>query len=229
MFLQLTNYHMANEILYALNEAHSRGEGTLSKLSLQKLLYLSGALAPIKRVVLEYLHFITEKRGPYSKDIQNTVDHLVAIGLVEITHFDKIRRGSLANYKISEAGRTVVDLLIQYPREADKSWWISLVTRLIFSYFGGEGLKGKDDEKIKSLVYEDPTYKDLKNRGLFHHLIELDDQKGFTYKLITSMNEYMEKSRLAGSRVNLRRRAEIVLSTFFEYLYINYLSKKSHG
>jgi uncharacterized protein YwgA len=229
MYLQLTNYHMANEILYALNEAQSHGEGTLSKLSLQKLLYLSGALAPIKRIVLEYLHFITEKRGPYSKDIQNTVDHLVAIGLVKIIHFEEIKGGSLANYKISEAGHRAVDLLTQYPQEADKSWWISFVTKLIFSYFHGEGLKGKNDEKIKSLVYQDPTYKDLRIKGLFHHLIELDDPKSVTYKLISSMKEYMEKNRSAISKSDHRRSAEILLSTFFEYLYINYLSEEKHG
>ena len=229
MYLQLTNYHMANEILYALNEAQSHGEGTLSKLSLQKLLYLSGALAPIKSIVLEYLHFITEKRGPYSKDIQNTVDHLVAIGLVKIIQFEEIKGGSLANYRISEAGHTVVDLLIQYPQEADKCWWISLVTRLIFSYFHGEGLKGKNDEKIKSLVYQDPTYKNLRAKALFHHLIELDDQKGVTFKLISLMQEYIEKHRSNISKINHGRRAEILLSSFFEYLYINYLNEENNG
>lgn len=229
MYLQLTNYHMANEILYALNEARSKGEGTLSKLSLQKLLYLSGGLAPIKRVILEYLHFITEKRGPYSKDIQNTVDHLVAMGLVEITHFETFRGGSLANYRISKVGQTVVDLLLQYPEEAEKCWWISLVTKLVFSYFYGEGLRGKNDEKIKSLVYQDPTYKDLKLKGLFHHLIELDDQKSVTFKLISAMKEYITKHMPATSKSDDRRSAEILLSAFFEYLYINSLSENKHG
>ena len=225
MYLQLTNYHMANEILYALNEARSHGEGTLSKLSLQKLLYLSGALAPIKRLVVEFRHFITEKRGPYSKDIQNTVDHLVAIGLAEITHFRKIKRGSLANYRISGSGQAAVDLLIQYPKEADRCWWISLVTRLIFSYIVGEGLQGKDDEKIKSLVYQDPTYKSLRIKELFHHLIELEDENGVTHKLVSSMKEYMGKNRATGSEISRGRSAEILLSTFFEYLYLNYLSE----
>ena len=229
MYLQLTNYHMANEILYALNEARSKGGGTLSKLSLQKLLYLSGALAPIKRVILEYLHFITEKRGPYSKDIQNTVDHLVAMGLVEITRFETFRGGSLANYRISKVGQTVVDLLLQYPKEAEKCWWISLVTKLVFSYFYGEGLRGKNDEKIKSLVYQDPTYKDLKLKGLFHHLIELDDQKSVTFKLISAMKEYITKHLPATSKSDDRRSAEILLSAFFEYLYINSLSENKHG
>jgi uncharacterized protein YwgA len=207
MYLQLTNYHMANEILYALNEARSKGEGTLSKLSLQKLLYLSGALAPIKRVILEYLHFITEKRGPYSKDIQNTVDHLVAMGFVEITRFETFRGGALANYRISKVGQTVVDLLLQYPKEAEKCWWISLVTKLVFSYFYGEGLRGKNDEKIKSLVYQDPTYKDLKLKGLFHHLIELDDQKSVTFKLISAMKEYITKHMPATSKSDDRSSA----------------------
>jgi hypothetical protein len=220
---------MANEILYALNEARSKGGGTLSKLSLQKLLYLSGALAPIKRVILEYLHFITEKRGPYSKDIQNTVDHLVAMGLVEITRFETFRGGSLANYRISKVGQTVVDLLLQYPKEAEKCWWISLVTKLVFSYFYGEGLRGKNDEKIKSLVYQDPTYKDLKLKGLFHHLIELDDQKSVTFKLISAMKEYITKHMPATSKSDDRRSAEILLSAFFEYLYINSLSENKHG
>ncbi len=228
MYLQLTNYHMANEILYALNEACSKGEGSLSKLSLQKLIYLSGALAPIKRIILEYLHFITEKRGPYSKDIQNTVDHLSAIGLVEITRFEKVKGGSLANYRISKAGQAVVDLLIQYPKEADKYWWISLVTKLVFSYFHGEGLKGKTDEKIKSLVYQDPTYKELKVKGLFQHLIELDNEESVTYKLISSMKQYIEKCRIITISHD-RRGAEILLSTFFEYLYISYLSERTHG
>lgn len=217
---------MANEILYALNEARSCSDRPLSKLSIQKLLYLSGALAPIKDVILAYLSFITLIRGPYSKDIQNTLDHLVAIGLVEIVSFEKSNKAAYVNYQIAEAGKDVVKLLREYVHEDEKYWWISLVTKLVYTYFHAEGLEGNMDDKIKALVYQDPTYRKYKDNGQFHHLIELGNPNGLTYQLIDFIKEYFVKERVSIIKQGYRRTTEIILLTFFEYLYLNHLSEQ---
>ena len=83
MRLQVNNiesYKKANEILYALEAIKVYGDGIVSKVALQKIIYLSTVLAPIKEIVLSFLRFQYNYRGPWNVDIQNTVDHLVAIG-----------------------------------------------------------------------------------------------------------------------------------------------------
>ena len=104
MFYPIHNYHKANEVLYVLAAVEESGGGPVSKIALQKLLYLASALAPIKEVVLEFLHFIYQKRGPYSKDIQNAVDHLVALGVVDVVSFKRQGRAAFANGNL--LGRT---------------------------------------------------------------------------------------------------------------------------
>ena len=183
-------------------------------------------LVRVRDITLEYIKFITEKRGPYSKDIQNTVDHLVATGLVSIQSFERVKGGSLANYKITEAGQEAIKLLRLYNVEDEKHWWISLITNMAFTYYFVDELKGTNDDKIKTLVYQDPTYKKLKRSGYFHSLIELDDPENLTYQLIQFIKTHAENNVTSTRDANPRRVAEIIILTFFEYLYVSYLKEQ---
>ena len=87
MYLQFKNYRNANEVLYALYAADRIANEAVSKLGLQKLLYLAASFAPIKNIVLSVVRFSRLGRGPYSKHIQNAIDQLVAYDLADISDF----------------------------------------------------------------------------------------------------------------------------------------------
>ena len=234
MFLQLENYHMANEVLYALVAAKETSVGHLSRLTLQKVLYLSGALAPLKDIFLEYLKFNTEMLGPYKGEIQETVDHLVGIGLVDIIHFERTMRkgrrkpGVRSHYIVSVTGEETVNRLILYPHEEEKKWWISLVTGLSYSYLEADGLSGTIDEKIRSIVYQDLTYNTFRRSNLFRRLIDLTDKKGLTYQFVVFLKNYAHESDVIPSNIPERKKVEIMLLTFMEYLYTGLLNEPSN-
>jgi uncharacterized protein YwgA len=186
---------MANEVLYALNAVKKTSLGHLSRLTLQKILYLSGALAPLKDIVLTYLKYNADYLGPYERRIQNTVDHLVGIGLVDVLYFEDTRKGgALTNYGITDTGQEVVHRLVEYSHEEEKAWWISLVTSVAYSYLVADGLSGTVDDKIRALVYKDPTYEPYKQKKLFRHLIDLTDKNGLTYQFTEFIKDYATRS-----------------------------------
>ncbi len=231
MYLQLTNYHMANEVLYALDAVNKTTIGHLSRLTLQKVLYLSGALAPLKEIYLEYLSFITEQLGPYKGDIQETVDHLVGIGLVDIIYFERTKprgikqAGVRSHYVISDAGKKVVNSLILYPHEEEKAWWISLTTGLSYAYLEADGLTGTVDEKIRSIIYQDLTYNTFKKKNLLRRLIDLSDKNGLTYQFVEFLKSYSHVSDVMPLGISERKKVEIMLLTFMEYFYTGILNE----
>jgi hypothetical protein len=229
MFLQIRNYHMANEILYALSASRETTVGYLSRLTLQKVLYLSGALSPLKDVLLEYLKFNAEKLGPYGRNIQNTVDHLVGIGLVDVAYFEETKKGgALTNYIITDTGQIVVDRLIQYSNEEEKAWWISLVTGMTYSYLAANDLNGTVDEKVRTIIYQDPTYEPYRKKNHFRRLIDLSDKKGLTYQFAEFIKEYARHSGMLSSDLDERKKVAIMLVAFMEYLYTGVLNEATH-
>lgn len=217
---------MANEVLYALNAVNETIVRHLSKLTLQKVLYLSGAFAPLKDVLLEYLKFNAEKLGPYERTIQNTIDHLVGIGLVDVTYFEETNKGgALTHYVITDTGKETVRCLVLYPHEEEKAWWISLVTRLSYSYLVADGLNGTVDEKIRNIVYQDPTYEPYKKKNLFRRLIDLSDKNGLTYQFSEFLKTYSTGNNILSADLSERKKAEIMLVTFMEYLYTGVLNE----
>lgn len=230
MYLQLKNYHMANETLYVLDAAEKYSDGIVSKLSLQKMLYLSGALSPIKEVILTFLKYSYHFRGPYSKDIQNTIDHVVASGLVDICGFTKSENGKAAfvNYKITEGGTEAVRLLQRYSHEAEKHWWISIIYQLSKIYMQSEKLEGDADHRIMSLVYQEPSFKSLRKSNKKGYLINFNKKEEITSQLISFLKNYSTHNVPLFFNGNKRKQAEIVLITFFEYLYLNYVNEYYH-
>jgi len=217
---------MANEILYALSAVNKTSAGHLSRLTLQKVLYLSGALAPLKSVLLAYLKFNAENLGPYERTIQNTIDHLVGIGLVNVIYFEEtLKRGALTNYEITDIGQEVVDRLSLYPHEEEKRWWISLVTCAVYTYLTADGLNGSIDDKVRSIVYQDPTYEPFRKKNLFRHLIDLTDRNGLTFQFAEFLKAYSAQKNVVSADLSERKKVEIMLVTFMEYLYTGVLNE----
>lgn len=224
MYLQLKNYHMANEVLYVLDAAYRDANANISKLYLQKVLYLSSALSPIKDVVLTFLRYACHYRGPFSKDIQNTIDHLVAAGLVDISGINKIENQLYVNYILTIGGEVAVKTLIKYPYEEEKHWWISSVYQLSSIYMHSKKLTGDVDKRIMSLVYQEPTYVDEKQKIDRWKSVDFNKESVPIKQLI----EFIKKYEINNNK-NVRREAEVLLVAFFEYLYLNYINEHCHG
>lgn len=232
MILQLENFHKSNEILYVLNAIYENRGKSVSKIALQKILYLSGALAPIKEIILSIIRFQRIQRGPYSKDIQNIVDHLVAYGLVEITEFKVIKdKNAIAVYKISEGGQNAVSKLREYSIEEEKYWWISCICKLSLMYAEFDSAENDDEfeglDKIVRIVYQDYTFKETKENSYFRALIDFDDPDQPTAKTIQFVKGYIDENRNMFSFTNERFEAELILTAFFNQFYNNYIIEYS--
>ncbi|WP_316795213.1 hypothetical protein [Pedobacter agri] len=233
MLLQIPDFHKSNEILYVLNSVHQAEQTSVSKIALQKLLYLSSALAPVKDIILSILKFQRIQRGPYSKEIQNIVDHLVAYGLVEISEFNVVySKNSLAHYKITEGGIRAVEQLGKYSKENEKIWWIDSITRLSLTYSKLDFADGDDDfeglDKIVRIVYQDLTFKEVKSTKGFRALIDFESEHGPTRLLIDFVKNYIAENSQYFNIANPRYEAELILTSFFDYFFNNYLKEYSH-
>ncbi|WP_312334721.1 hypothetical protein [Sphingobacterium sp.] len=228
MILQLENYHNSNEILYVLHSIHVNEGKSVSKIALQKLLYLSAALAPVKEIVLSIIRFQRIQRGPYSKNIQNIVDHLVAYGLVQIAEFKVIKdKNAIALYEIAEGGINAVNKLLRYSVEEEKYWWISCISRLSLMYSELDFAE-KDDEfdgldKIVRIVYQDYTFKETKDNSYFRASIDFNDVDKPTANTIKFVKNYIKNNSELFSFDNERYEAELILAAFFNNFYNNYL------
>jgi uncharacterized protein YwgA len=226
MFLQV-DFKYANEVLYTLDSADRITKEPISKLGLQKILYLSACFAPIKNVVLAAIKYVRHNRGPYSKEIQNTVDQLVAYDLAEITDFTAVtKKISYASYRITEGGKSAVAKLRQYSAEEEKAWWINCVVKLSKIYINEDYLSEDEQfdglEKIVRLVYRDDSFKAVEHKRW--HLIDFESSP-ITHQVIAFTTSYLDKDK---SFHNLPEKtlAELVLLAFFEQLLSNYVESK---
>ncbi len=233
MYLQLKSYNEANEILYVLRSVDECTNNPVSKLGVQKLLYLSASLAPIKEIILSFLKFRSMQRGPYSKNIQNILDHLVAYDLVQITSFKVLfQNNSIAYYQITNGGIEAVNQLVKYSKEEEKYWWINSVTQIANIYSQEEELQKYKEftgiDNIVKLVYQDPTFVKVKEDRNFKALIDFKSKEGITYQLIKFTENYIKKNKEIFSYKNDRKKSELILIAFFEFLFSKYLDRKQN-
>ena len=223
-------FKRSNEILYLFYSADELGLPFLSKIGIQKCIYLSEVLSPLKEIVLSFLNFIYLHKGPYSKDVQNILDHLVSMNAIEVDSFSTYeKKNSYVNYKIAEAGKSLVENLIYDPMEKEKLQWIRIVMRLIDAYKDAfdlsEEYSGMD--KIIGLVYQEPSFHEIKQRNGKEELIPMGDKNTLTMKLIHFLEKVEEVLPPKFDREKYKLDLETVLLAFFEYLYVEYLSEKA--
>lgn len=218
----MIDFKKANEILYVLY-ALNKEEKNLkaSKIAIQKILYLSNILLPIKTIALSICNFITYKRGPYDKDIQNILDQLSMFELIEIVDFEKYKLNSkisYINYKITSLGKNIVEENIEYSSERDKFNWIEIITKTSILYT--IKLKYFDSlDGIVKLVYQDPTFLAAKNTSAHIEKINLVNFPQ-TKELIDLCVEKFSKSNVSEQRL-----FEFVVYTIFEFYYLKYLDE----
>ncbi|MFW6172236.1 MAG: hypothetical protein ACOC5T_00625 [Elusimicrobiota bacterium] len=221
------DYKRANEILYLFKAASNLGWQDISKIGVQKTIYLSEILAPFKNVVLSFLNFIYHYKGPYSKDIQNSLDYLVSCGALEITKFVQYGKVTYVNYKISESGKKIVEALLNYNEEREKYDWMIIVLKLIDAYKEAFriGKDYKDVDKIIDLVYEDPSFKFAKKKGR-GEFVRMDTENNATLKFLKFLKEIEERKLPKILKRKPTDDIETIMLMFFEYLYLEFL--KSH-
>ncbi len=229
MLLDNKIFKRSNEILYVFYSADELALPFLSKIGIQKCIYLSEILSPLKEIILSFLNFIYLHKGPYSKDIQNILDHLVALDGIEVDSFSTYGKNSYVNYKITEAGKSLVEDLIYDPMEKVKLQWIRIVLKLIDAYKDAfdlsEEYKGVD--KIIDLVYQEPSFYEISQRKIKGEIIPMGNKNTLTMELIHFLDKVEEALPPKFDREKYKLDLKTVLLAFFEYLYVEYLSEKA--
>lgn len=225
MNLQAKNsiqYKQAGEILYALEIAKNVSDGVVSKVALQKLMYLSVVLGPIKEVIINFIRYEYNVRGPYNYEVQNIVDHLMGLGYVEISNYDyKDEKRIMISYKITPKGSSTVKRLIRLDSENEKYWWISCIFRLAKGYSDDIAVsKWSGLDKIVDLVYKDPTFVKGKTESTFRTSLDISGSQDVTKELIEFTKQYIaSEPNLKIVNRSERRMAEIILVLFFEMMF----------
>lgn len=234
MLIKKENIQKANEILYILNALDEVGMPSVSKVGVQKIYYLSSLLSPIKDIVMSIVRFYNQLRGPYNSEIQNAIDQLVAYGLVDVCAFQTLNyNATLSEYKINNEGKKAVNLLIKYSKEEEKNWWINFITKCSFLY-SKENLYDYNKEytgfdTIVNLVYKDSTYEKIKKDTMKNYPIDVNDKNLPTNGLIEFVKSHIKANK---NKLNLgdeRSTSEIIILTYFEFLYSKFLDKKYDG
>lgn len=231
MYLQFKNFRTTNEVLYALSAVDKYAATPVSKIGLQKILYLATSFAPIREIILSVLRYTRWKKGPYSYLVQNTVDQLVAYGLADVSDFQMINhKSALASYQITTGGQSAVQRLRMYAEENDKAWWIDCVTKLVVIYSKEELLSADETydgiDKIVRLVYMDKSFRKVHEH--YGASIDLKDEEGDTHKVISFVKEFLASDQKF-QNIEEKVLAELILLAFFEQLYAQYYLQKQHG
>lgn len=227
MKLDNENFKRSNEILYLLYSADKLEWPYLSKIGVQKCLYLSEILSPLKEIILSFLNFIYLHRGPYSKDVQNMLDYLVSMNAIEVVSFTASGENSYADYKVTEAGKSLVENLTLYPVEKEKLEWIGIVMRLVDAYKGsydlGDQYTGID--RIIALVYQEPSFKEIKDKKAKWELLPVGVDNNLTMQLIHFLKDIERNLPEGFDKDRYKLNLETILLSFFEYLYVEHLSR----
>lgn len=149
---------------------------------------------------------------------------------IEVDSFSTYKKkNSYVNYKITEAGKSLVENLIYDPLEKEKLQWIRIVLRLIDAYKDAfdlsEEYRGVD--KIIGLIYQEPSFCEIKQGNRKEELIPMGDKNTLTMELIHFLGKVGKTLPPRFDRVKYKLDLETVLLAFFEYLYVEYLSEKA--
>jgi hypothetical protein len=217
---ELVDYKRRNEILFVLYATNKILRKPLSRIEVQKAVYLCNVLSPLKDFILDYFEFRVWNNGPYSSEIQNTLNNLVALRYIKMDNYNikivNMKKNESSYYSIIDRGMNVVEKLIDLPDENDQYKWIQSIIKLIGIY----GI-----QNIVKMVYQEPTFKnlkkDIKNRGKAIPIY--DDDKNEILELFKFIKEIAEEEFKY-----LIDTPEKVLLALFDYLYSSIESNREN-
>ncbi len=145
-----------NDVAFALSESARFGH-TLSRLQLQKFIYLSDVVGYVFEMLPPAQAHVTYKRGPFDAAIQNAVDALLFRGFVEASGVQKDSLGNIhANYRLTSAG---------------EQWCALTRERMVFEKDRqvAAAIANHVEElgwtRLKKLVYAEPTFMTTRLQG----------------------------------------------------------------
>lgn len=199
-------WHRKSQLLIALEAARRIGWEQLGRYQVQKVVYLGEVLAPLRGILAQITEFHYDKNGPYSGDIRDVLDHLVAIRLIDMFNYRVVtgRNREIARYAISDDGTALVERLVanHQRHQVELAWFQSILTVV--------DIHGLD--RILDLVYQEPTFKTLRLREAKGAPIELEGESNQTLALFALAESAI---RTAYQR---QPDAEELLCLYFQYL-----------
>ncbi len=160
-------------------KAASRQQFVLSKIQLQKLIYLMDVLSVCLEIVSVERGHYTYYHGPYDKNIQNAADMLVFWGFSDVKNICTTDNGVMCEYYLTEMGIAWIGELLQYDGNTKKRF--EVVNNLLNSLVSRNLMRD-----LVSLVYAEPLF--VKNKcmgyGIDLNLNDLDQNDFYLFFLL---------------------------------------------
>jgi len=193
------------DVALALRGAHDNGAQTLTRIQLQKLIYLVDVVAYLYSILPPSARHRTYKHGPYDQNIQNAVDSLAFRGFVALGTLRQSPQGDIAtSYSLTSAGTSFAGMLSASPALALRNHATEAVARLVARIGWGH---------VVELVYAEPTFVAARGRA-FSQPLPTDDARVDSAKQLISI--FVRSVSAGFDAADVPR--DVVLEGFFEYL-----------
>jgi hypothetical protein len=192
------------DIALSLSVASNYGQ-RLSRIQLQKFIYLIDVVSPLFYILPPQLAHQTYKHGPYDVSIQNAVDVLAFRGLVKINGVQKHTNGTIsAEYTLNSFGQSWVDRLVSEQIFVPK-WEAAQAVGLKINKLGWY--------RLVDLVYAEPTFIATRPKGYGQELHSNDGLSSSAAFLMAMMDRALryghDKDEVDGA---------LIVELFFRYL-----------
>jgi uncharacterized protein YwgA len=213
-FSENDQYCIYDSIMCWLWHANRLGWGYQTKIQMQKGVYLIQILSPLYDLAEEYVKFFSYNYGPFSAQLQGTIHHLCSIGLIDLLYYEPGNNGK-AQYCISQKGKEAFYKLEALPRFRRMDDLTRIISNMIDIY----GL-----DNLINIVYQEPTFKKMKNAGHFGRLIKLQGENNLTKKIIDEFESISHKM-FRREHVTI----ESLLVAYFDYLRASLANETNNG
>ncbi len=203
LFNELQEYKRSDLVLFVLDCAENVRMKPITRKQFQKIVYMVEATSPLKKIIDEFV-YSKGKYGPYSKDIQNILNMLIAFDLADIKESRVNGKNIIkSSYSISENGKIVVEKLQTHAEYKEKRSWVLKIMKIVKLY----GI-----ENIVKIVYAEPTFESVKKKGLPVPITEI--RNNLSMKLVEFLKDISKKNF-----DYYMENSDLILIDFFNYLY----------
>lgn len=146
-----------SDVIMAVAIAKDDYNCNLTRIQLQKYIYLVDTLSAIWNLVKSVKGHETYRHGPYDQYIQNAVDTLAFRGFIEINNFEILDNGKVfCRYGITNVGKGLLVRLSDQPYFQDRFEMYKIIAKEI---------DNRGWSNLVALVYAEPTYLSERQKG----------------------------------------------------------------
>lgn len=191
------------DVVLALSASRHFGR-SLNRLRLQKFVYLLDQIGQLLLLLPPSKTHYSFKRGPFDPNIQNAVDALAFRGLVRIVNLRKdADNGIHAEYSLTLPGEMWLDQMQVMPGMAERR----RATELLAVEIDRLGW-----ERLRELVYAEPTYLDAKPHGFGEQLRQLEFGKPSSASIFRAISHALTTGFAREPSI------ELIVELYFEFL-----------